>query len=186
MSFDQIPHSELEIFKNLPDIKVVFDVGSRDDVDYLQLRPDIELHAFEPNLEFFNLLKSKTEGMQNVHLNNYGLGDTETVLPYDKWRQAFTGGAITSVHDGEPLPIKTLDWYVKENNIERIDFLKIDTEGYDLKVIQGGWHAIRKTHYLQYEHWDDIRPFHNILEQEFYMTYIGGRNVLCTRKQWPQ
>ena len=46
MSYTQIPKDELKVFESLKDIKVVFDVGARDDVDYLILKPGIELHAF--------------------------------------------------------------------------------------------------------------------------------------------
>ena len=33
--------------------------------------------------------------------------------------------------------ITTLDKYAKKNNINRIDILKIDTQGYEDKVLQG-------------------------------------------------
>lgn len=176
----KIPQDELERFKNLPDIKVVFDVGARADTEYLDINPDIELHAFEPNPDFFKQLKEKV-GDRKAHLNNFALGDVSGVAVYNEARQGFTGGEEGTIITGELLPIRTLDGYMAEHGIEHIDFLKIDTEGYDFRVLLGGLKTIPKCRYIQYEHWNDQRRFHILLGQQFKMEYIGGRNVLCTR-----
>lgn len=181
MNHTSIPEEELEFFKKISDVKVVFDVGARADCDYVELKPDIELHSFEPNPEFFVQLKEKVGNRSNVHLNNYGLGDVPGVAHYSDSRQGFVGGEEGSIQDGRLLPIHTLDWYMKEQGIEQIDFLKIDTEGYDFRVLLGGLNTIRKCRYIQYEHWNDKRRFHYLLGQDFSMEYIGGRNVFCTR-----
>lgn len=100
---------------------------------------------------------------------------------YNEARQGFVGGEEVDIKTGELLPIKTLDWYVREHDIQQIDFLKIDTEGYDFRVLLGGLNTIPKCRYIQYEHWNDQRRFHILLGHQFKMEYIGGRNVLCTR-----
>lgn len=176
----KIPQDELEIFKSLPDIKVVFDVGARADTEYLDLKPDIELHAFEPNPKFFAQLKESV-GDRVAHLNNFALGDVPGVAAYNESRQGFIGGEEGAILTGELLPVRTLDGYVAENNIEHIDFLKIDTEGYDFRVLLGGMRTIPKCRYIQHEHWNDLRRFHMLLGQQFKMEYIGHRNVFCTR-----
>ena len=99
---------------------------------------------------------------------------------YSDGTQAFEGGEAGGGKD-RILPVKTLDWYIKENNIIRIDFLKIDTEGYDYKVLLGGKEAIKLARYIQYEHWNNLQQFHDLLNEDFWMKYIGGRNVLCKR-----
>lgn len=184
MSYAQIPQSELDIFKKIPDVKVVFDVGSRDDSDYVELRPEIELHAFEPNPEFFSGLSQKLKGRPNTYLNNFGLGDREAMMGYSNGRQAFVDGEETGLSHDNTFRIETLDYYVGQHSINKIDFLKIDTEGYDYKVLLGGRETIKKCRFIQYEHWHWVsaQNFHNLLEEDFYMTYIGGRNVFCSRK----
>lgn len=178
-----IPRSELDWFTTIPDCKVVIDVGARADDEYLNLRPDIELHAFEPNPEFFAQLQEKIGDRPNVHLNNYGLGDVESILPYNNGRQAFVGGDETDFTSGEQqLPMKTLDGYVASKGITQIDFLKIDTEGWDFKVLVGAIYTLPLCRYVQYEHWNDRMKFHALLENDFIMSYIGHRNVFCTRK----
>ena len=177
MSYDNIPEAELEVFRNLKNVKVVFDVGARDNVDYLKIKPNIELHAFEPVPMFFNdlaLEADKIPGNGKVYLNMYGLGDDT--------RQAFWGGESPVTKKFIQLPVRTLDGYIDRYKIKRIDFLKIDAEGYDYKVLLGGKKAIALARYIQYEHWDNKQQFHDLLENDFVLHYIGKRNVLCVRK----
>ena len=182
MSQTSIPETELEYFKSIPDCKVVFDVGARTDSDYIKLRPDIELHAFEPNPEFFRELQNKIGDRPNTYLNNFGLGDIGGMFGYDDGVQAFVDGEASAINAKKEYEIKTLDWYTSKMSIDKIDFLKIDTEGYDFKVLKGGYHTIKMCRYIQYEHWNDRLQFHDILDGEFDMTCIGGRNVFCKRR----
>lgn len=186
MEHTAIPTEELEVFKALKDIKIVFDVGARVDIDYLRLKPDIELHAFEPNHGFFkSLVKIVAEhgGKGKVYLNRFGLGDIAGWFPYNVGRQAFLGGECPINRPDVGLEISTLDNYVKENKIKSIDFLKIDVEGYEYKVLLGGKKTIPKCKYIQYEHWDNKQEYHDLLEKRFDMEYIGYRNVLCMNKK---
>lgn len=148
-----IPKEELEVFMELKDIKVVFDVGCRTDTDYYDLRPDLEYHLFEPNPEFYKQIIIKP----NTVINNFGLGDKEESLTYFPFIQSFSlmewrGGA------GDVYPIKTLDSYGVTP-----DFLKIDTEGYDYKVLLGAKNTLPHIKYIQFEYWDGVRKFVDLL-----------------------
>jgi FkbM family methyltransferase len=182
MSHTAIPDDELKFFKAIPGVKVVFDVGARADTDYIRLKPSIEFHAFEPNPEFFGELVTNVGTRDKTYLNNFGLGDVEGTFGYNFGRQAFVNGEEPDLPTDTTFQIKTLDSYVAERNVTEIDFLKIDTEGFDLKVLQGGLNTIDKCRFIQYEHWNDTHSYHELLEERFYMMYIGGRNVLCIRK----
>lgn len=182
MTHTLIPSAELEVFKALPDIKVVVDVGARVDTDYIDLRPGIKLHAFEPHPEFFKELKEAVGGRPNVYLNNYGLSDEEGEMPYSDQLQAYKGGEAPTSSWGRTLPLKTLDWYIEENGITSIDFLKVDVEGYDYKVLLGAKKALTLSRFVQYEYWDDLEEFELLLREDFDMKYIGYRNVLCMNK----
>lgn len=77
MSYATLPSDEIEVFKKLPNLKVIFDVGSRDDLEYLEIYPNAEYHLFEPNPIFFHNLEEnlKQRKFERVYLNNFGLGD---------------------------------------------------------------------------------------------------------------
>ena len=173
---------ELERFKAIDDVHVVFDVGARTSLDYLAIKPDAEYHLFEPNPTFYEYLQFATKDKPNVHVNPYALGDAAGTKGYSNAIQTMEGGENkVSAVDAE-YPMRTLDQYIEENNITRIDFLKIDTEGYDYKVLTGGPKAVKLARYIQFEHWNDQVAFLNLLGKEFTMEDIGLRNYFCTRR----
>ena len=47
--------------------------------------------------------------------------------------------------------------YIEKNNIKSVDFIKIDTEGYELEVLKGAKNILFKTKYILFEHhYDDM------------------------------
>ncbi len=177
-----IPEGELKLFEILPRVKVVFDVGSRTDLEYYKLKPNCEYHLFEPNPEFVESLKEQAEGKSNIHINAFGLADIDGVHKYHRGLQMFEGGEGTTPAGDWELPVKTLDGYCAEKGIKRIDFLKIDTEGYDYKVLLGGKNIIPKCRFIQYEYWNDKEEFVQLLQKDFAIIELGGRNAFCFRK----
>jgi FkbM family methyltransferase len=146
-----MPVEELEVFKSLKDIKVVFDVGARMDTDYIKARPDIEIHYFEPNPEF-------AKELYGGKVNILGLSDREERLPYHRDTQSFVSkGWKMGVFN-----LSTLDIYAK--NIPKIDFIKIDCEGMDYKILVGGTETLKKTRYVQFEYWDGVQKFVDLLK----------------------
>ena len=186
MAHTAIPIDELNVFRSLPDVKVVFDVGARDDVDYLIIKPKIKLHAFEPNPLFYAQLVDNVGKRKGVYLNNFGLGDIEGTFEYIDGHQAIGVPAKTGVM------VKRLDAYVKKYKIKRIDFLKIDTEGYELRVLRGagsekdGYELLKMCRYIQHEGGVDNIELNSILQRNgFACYYTGYRNYLCVGNGQP-
>jgi len=109
---------------------------------------------FEPSKVYFEDSKIILKDFSNIHYNNYGLGNIEeTKILYkcpDKnigWNtflkkdpnqdKNFTDKMIP-----EKCEIKVLDTYYKD--IENIDFIKIDVEGYEHYVLEGSLQLIEK------------------------------------------
>lgn len=181
---EPLSENELQYFKTLKDIKVVFDIGTRTSLDYLEIFPKAKYHLFEPYPPFYEYLIEATKDYPNVTIVPYGVSDKDEVQQYSVSRQAFEGGESPIDNpEGGLLHLISLDWYIRERKIKRIDFLKIDAEGYDFKILNGNPLAVSLARYIQYEHWDDTKEFEELLGDEFTMDYIGLRNVLCTRKQ---
>ena len=101
-----------------------------------------EVHAFEPVPATFERLADNVainHFKSKVLLNPMGLGDQERVLNirYD-WKSPATAHMVSeATSDTCPVQITTLDKYAELNGIQRIDFLKIDTEGYETAVLLG-------------------------------------------------
>jgi len=55
----------------------------------------------------------------------------------------------------------TIDEYCNRNNIDEIEFLKIDTDGNDLKILQGAKHMLSSIKMIQFEY-DMFYKTHNV------------------------
>ena len=179
---------ELELFKQLKDLKVIFDVGARTDIDYLETWPDSEHHLFEPHPEFIKELKEKVKNKSNVIINEFGLGDKNTEVGYQFGPQSFVDSeAIKNIDASKDavIQIKTLDIYIREKEVANIDFLKIDTEGYDLKVLLGATNWFHIIKFIQYEHWckNNDLMIRGLLSEHFDCFDVGYRNVFCMNKK---
>jgi FkbM family methyltransferase len=104
--------------------------------------------AIEPNPAVITRLE------RNVTTN--AMGDVCTVIPAAISSQAGVGslivGANTAIsHLGAPgrpgvkVPVRTLDEVVDGFNLAGIDLMKIDVEGAELAVLQGGANAVRRS-----------------------------------------
>lgn len=148
-------NGEQELFRLIsPLLQTVFDVGCRTDIVYYM--PNIHLHLFEPNPDSFALLNIKVQSLKasNIFANNFGLGnEVSQRIYYRKW-ESFVKRSCGRMYGGNPatLDIKKLDDYCEENNITKIDFLKIDTEGYELDVLRGGTNIVYNTQFIQFEY----------------------------------
>ena len=104
------------------------------------------VHCFEPGKTTYEQLQSNVGSKNNITLNNFGLGKEkgEFELFYDN-----PGSGLASLtqrkldyHNidfskSETVKIEMIDEYCQENSIDKIDLLKIDTEGHELDVLSG-------------------------------------------------
>lgn len=154
---DSFPKTEVEFFNLIKDdVDVVFDIGSRDDIDYIKNSYDKsrEFHLFEPVQEFLSNCQEQIENLNpsdtienKIFLNPYGIGSEEGTMSYYSNTQSFVFRThnATSIDSGMSFEIKTLDGYCTENSIDSIDFLKIDIEGMEIDVLNGGKNIINSA-----------------------------------------
>jgi len=107
-----------------------------------------EVHAFEPvHATFVRLAENVALNHfgTSVHLNQVGLGDRECVVNfrYDAKSPATAHITAEVVPGTYPIQITTLDQYARLNGIQQVNFLKIDTEGYETAVFRGAVSLLR-------------------------------------------
>lgn len=131
-------------------IETFLDVGANNGNTALaaaQAFPAAKIFSFEPHPGTFVKLQAAVADEPRIRAVNCALGSREgevTMFEYD-------GSSTNSLTDLAPFAVRwgqkgrqiavrstTLDQYCREHSIERIDVLKIDTEGYDLVVLQSG------------------------------------------------
>lgn len=174
------PKEERDFFDLLKGrLDVVFDVGARYDLYFYRIKPDCRYHLFEPNKKFTKILKEKIAGIRGHHitLNEFGLADRDADdCVYYKNSQSFEINPylVEDTDSGERYSVRTLDGYIAEHNIARVDFLKIDTEGFDYKILLGGMKSIRenKIQYMQFEYWTGVKKFVDLLGDRYDLYFM--------------
>lgn len=153
---------QVKLLKELlqPD-HVFFDIGANIGVITLIAANRLQegcVHAFEPSDHHLKKLNRNIEvnNFQNVTVNPFGLSDEHAVnelyLPHEKEDEIRNTGRATvnEIQDEdenfkkEEIETRRLDSYVQERDINRIDFVKIDVEGEELSVLEGGAETIRE------------------------------------------
>lgn len=149
---------------NVPAAPVIFDVGAHNGglaAVYREVFPEATIHAFEPVPDLAAKTQERFAGDPRVIVNPVGVGAQEGELTLHIHRG---GGndAISSFLElnpendtGKYLEAKTisditvevvsLDGYCAKNGIDRIDFLKLDVQGFEDKCLAGA-QTLLKNH----------------------------------------
>lgn len=133
---------------------VLLDVGAYrgDFTKQLFLESDIDKAIlFEPNSENYLSLKSIFSNNTNVAIINCALGDKEELIEFHCDSDLATGSVLNYQHSPDSLAsiksqnvqLSTMDQYLQENNLSQpISIIKIDTQGFDLRVLKGAEQTI--------------------------------------------
>ena len=140
---------------------VIFDVGANKGQSierYKKIFQNPIIHSFEPNIDEIDFLKKKYIDKKNLYLNNFALGDDKgnlelninantghssfkNLIPNTTWikERSKTLNIDSQKYTTKKTKIEltTLDDYVIKENISSIDILKIDTQGFEDKVLKG-------------------------------------------------
>ena len=122
---------------------VLVDVGAHHDSFFREFALNHwRVFAIEPLPANLELLKSRWKDMGNVSIIEGAVSDSinDSVSFYTSTESSGISSMIPFRKTHEEvckIQTTTLQQIVKENGIPRIDLLKIDTEGYDLPVLQG-------------------------------------------------
>ena len=118
---------------------------------YAKYLPNSQFYSYEPFKFTYDLLNDniKINNITNVQTYNIGLSDKKgkTILNVCLSQDGLnTMGAnplrFNDIHPVE-VEIDTLDNIFYNNNI-KVDFIKIDTEGYEYNILKGGEKTIKK------------------------------------------
>ncbi len=141
---------ELELMRTLLATRtrpVAFDIGANVGHHALYLASFCaEVHAFEPYDTVSMCLDEKVRrnGLAHVHLHRVGLSERDEELEFFAPQGSNTGtGTFVASHEPQNnrpagrLRLVQADGYVARLELQRVDLIKIDVEGFELSVLRG-------------------------------------------------
>ncbi len=146
----------------------VFDVGTNRGlyIDMFLEKPvKSRIHSFEPIQSLYGELEKKYGSKENVFLNKLCVSDSVGEVTFHELLNPETDGCSSMIE--RPVfkqrnwPYRTyiinsvrIDDYCEDNNIDYIDFLKIDVEGAEFLVILGCEKMLKRgaIHTIQFEY----------------------------------
>ena len=125
--------------------------------------------AFEPMSWAYSKLKHNIElnDFNNIVIEKIALSSVNQRAQNIYFRSSWTidPGSSSNAKKKEDINFITLDEYVRRNKINRIDFIKLDVDGYEYKIIQGARDTLKRDKPLI------------IIELGIYTLQVVGDNI---------
>ena len=168
---DNLIHQERIVkFIDSKDVKIVVDIGAHKG-EFLKhikkIKSIRKVYSLEPqkkvygdllkeidNKKFFayNIAISNRNGKQKMQINDFSMTSTLSKVNensiYYKIKNLIIG---TKKKKFENIKTEKLDFFTKKRKLNKIDLLKVDTEGHELNVVKSGLKTLKKTRYLLIE-----------------------------------
>lgn len=112
-------------------------------------RPDVSIFAIEADPYIFNYLIKNIQ-LNNIHnikaINTPVHAQSGLELPFYAPKDKMGCGSFTPLftHEATILITQNLDNIVQEQNIPKVDLIKIDIEGYEYYAVKGGINLLKK------------------------------------------
>tara|TARA_Y100000294_G_scaffold177768_1_gene204711 strand:- start:119 stop:844 length:726 start_codon:yes stop_codon:yes gene_type:complete len=175
--------------KNLPKkINTFFDIGAHHGETTDEISKNFQINnafLFEPSKKNFEILKKKlnlNKKIKKINLFNFALGDSDK---YSTINEAFESSSSTineidtstkyfqrkknilKIFDQNAkiskseIEIKSSADFINNNNIQKIDFMKIDTEGYEYVILKNLENNLKNIGLILFEHHYDLMIIKN-------------------------
>ena len=139
---------DLSRIMSFENCKTVVDVGAnvgQSSIEFFNLFRQAEIFAFEPDPDTFTLLEKSTNKLSRVSCYNTGIGESNGTLSFIRHKDSVLSSFVehgdgllphhTNIQTTIEVAVRRLD---NEDCLsDGIDFLKTDTQGFDLQVLKG-------------------------------------------------
>ena len=156
VDFDEI------LSKHLNPRPIVFDVGANNGQSIIRFNKLFDkpiIHSFEPVKKEYDKILKNFGNKENLFIKkekknfnitaNTANSSFNQITQGTKWLKTrskeFNTSEKSFVTETQPVQVDTLDNYLNQNNINKIDLLKIDTQGYEDKVLEGAVNTIKNN-----------------------------------------
>ena len=158
-------------------------------------------YCFEPNPKVFKILNNKISLNKKIELLNYGASNNSGNILFNENIESSSSSinelnknsnyykkkffllnflGLNEVTKKIEIKVVTLNDFIVENNINKIDLLKIDTEGHEFQVLSGLKDKMHMINLIHIEHhFDDmiikdykLTDIHNLLIKKGFKKYF--------------
>lgn len=110
-----------------------------------------KVYSFEPIGKIYQQFMESISlnGFDNIQVQNYALGNQEITLPIYGNANNMGASSVVSTENRkkiQDIEVKRFDDVSEALGIERVNFIKIDVEGYEFDVLLGAKQSIQKFH----------------------------------------
>ena len=131
---------EFELFNKwkhyFPKEGLMLDIGANIGSHCVQFKhyfPDLEIYAFEPFKENFDVLIQNTKQYKDVKCFNVGVGSRTSIVHFNDGHAQNSGVVHIVNNSNNPNIVLSLD----DLTLPKVSFIKIDVEGHELSCMQG-------------------------------------------------
>lgn len=163
LSFDDIYQRKINY------TPIIFDVGANRGQSierFKKIFPKSVVHSFEPVFSEYSYMKNKYKNDNSIIINNFALGEISEQKKINvtaktsnssfndinlntRWIKKrslqFNTTEKNYIKSKENVKIITLDDYCNDKNVDKIDILKIDTQGYEDKILNGSKNMLKSN-----------------------------------------
>lgn len=123
----------------------LLDVGANIGVTSLMMHDilqNCDIYSFEPNPQVFEVLKNNFENNNSVSTYNLAVSNKPARSLFFSGQSAY--GHLDREKNNESIEVTStsIDEFAQINNLERINFAKIDVEGFEVDVLLGAQHVL--------------------------------------------
>ena len=144
-----------DMINAMPDDAVILDIGANHGRYTVKMATfQRKVYAFEPGPENLVKLRKAVENCSNVEVHGIALSNKTDVVKLMIHPGNPGGHSIALQLDGQKWKHKLensvevaalpLDTWMKENNIQRLDGIKIDVEAHEAEVLEGAKETLKK------------------------------------------
>ena len=160
----QVNHNDFDAIINflLKDKKkhIYFDVGGHMGQSirrFKKINSQSSIHSFEPTPELYKKLVQNFNTDKSIKINNLGVADIKSKLNFHTYKYSSISSFVPVDRNSKlsksrilasksnekefenivKIDVTNIDSYCEENNISEIDFIKIDTQGFEGKILLG-------------------------------------------------
>lgn len=167
-----------EDYTNLTLIDVGANIG--DSVALLQQVGQIPILCIEGNQYFFEILKCNVGSLSHIDISQTYLGEINTIIRGQSQQQKGTANITLTGNDS--LEIQTLDRLIADfPTFGRSKILKIDTDGFDGKILRGAESFLRQIQpilFFEYDPFSWSQQGDNSLEIFYYLGELNYQYFL--------